>query len=94
MNIADELLLIFKQNADTLIKQTQTRPQVTLENELTKSMDNSSINPPLELEEEKITIDVTNLQVYFSVSKLTEHNNIILQSIHLDTGNFLILVKI
>ena len=33
-------------------------------------------NPPLEIEEEKYTIDMTLLEVYSSVFNVTEHNNI------------------
>ena len=33
------------------------------------------MNPPLGLEEEENTIAVTNLELYFSVFKITEQNN-------------------
>ena len=44
---ADGLVFINFKNTDTAIKQTKTSPQETLECRLTKSMHNSSLDPPL-----------------------------------------------
>ena len=65
---------ILKRNKEN--NATKTRLQETLEFELVKSIDNFSLNTPLEMEEEKYTIAVTSLEVYSSVFHETEHNNI------------------
>ena len=39
-------------------------------------MDTLTLNPPFEVEEEKYTIAVTNLEVYSSVFEMTGHNKI------------------
>ena len=48
----NELLLLIKKHTDTLIKQTKTRPQETLEFEMSRSKQIFSFNPPLNLVEE------------------------------------------
>ena len=45
----NELLLLIKRHTDTLIEQTRTRPQETLEFEMNKQMDTFSFSPPIEL---------------------------------------------
>ena len=65
-----------QKNTDTLIKETKTRTQETHEFNLRKFMDIFPINTPLEVVEEKIRIAVTKLEVYISVFKRTEHNNV------------------
>ena len=64
-----------EKNTDTLIEQRKTGPHETLEFKLRKSMDCFSLNPPSELGEEKYTIAVTNIEVYYSYFNITEHNN-------------------
>ena len=50
MNI--EILLLNKKHSDTLIEQTKTRPQETLENKMNKQMQTFSFIPPINLVEE------------------------------------------
>ena len=48
----DELLLLIKKHADTLIQQTKTKPQETLEFKMNEKRQTFSINPPINLIEE------------------------------------------
>ena len=48
----NELLLFFKKHTDTLIQQTKTKPQETLEFKLNKQTQTFSFNPPINLVEE------------------------------------------
>ena len=48
----NELLLLIKKHTDTLIEQTKTKPQETLEFKLNKQMQTFSFNPPINLIEE------------------------------------------
>ena len=48
----NELLLLIKKHTDTLIEQTKTKPQETLEFKMNKQMQTLSINPPINLVEE------------------------------------------
>ena len=50
MNI--ELLLLNKKHTDTLIEQTKTKAQETLELKMNKQTPNFSYNPPINLVEE------------------------------------------
>ena len=50
MNI--ELLLLIREHTDTLIEQTKTKPQETLEFNMNKQMATFSFNPPISLVEE------------------------------------------
>ena len=50
MNI--ELLLLIKKHTDTLIEQTKTKPQETLEFKMNKQKQTFSFNPPINLLEE------------------------------------------
>ena len=50
MNI--ELLLLMKKHRDTLIDQTKTKPQETLEFKMYNQMQPFSFNPPINLVEE------------------------------------------
>ena len=47
-----ELLLLIKKHTDTLIEQTKTKAQVTLELVLNKQTKAFSFNPPINLSEE------------------------------------------
>ena len=47
----NELLLLDKKHTDTLIEQTKTRPQETLEFKMNKQMQTLSFNPPINLVE-------------------------------------------
>ena len=48
----NELLLLIKKHTDTLIEQTKTRLQETLEFKMDKQMQTFSFNPPIILIEE------------------------------------------
>ena len=48
----NELLLLIKKHTDTLIENTKTRAQETLEFKMDKQMQNFSFNPPINLVEE------------------------------------------
>ena len=45
----NELLLLLKKHTETLIEQTKTKPQETLEFKLNKQMETFSFNPPINL---------------------------------------------
>ena len=49
----NELLLSFKNQTDTLIEQTNTKPQETLYFKLTKQRDTSLTSPPLNLTDDR-----------------------------------------
>ena len=72
----NELLLLIKKHTDTLIEQTITKPQGTLEFKLNKQMQNSSFNPPINLVEEgKWLLAVSSLGCKNSVFNITIENN-------------------
>ena len=48
----NELLLLIKKHTDTLIKETLTKPQETLEFKMNKQRQTFSFNPPINLVEE------------------------------------------
>ena len=48
----NEFLLLIKKHTDTLIEQTKTKPQETLEFKMIKQMQTFSFNPPIHLFEE------------------------------------------
>ena len=48
----NELLLLIKKHTDTLIEQTKTKPQETVEFKMNKQMQTFSFNPPINLVEE------------------------------------------
>ena len=59
----NELLLLIKKHTDTLIEQTKTKPQETLEFKMSKQMQTFSFNPPINLVEEgKWLIAVSSLE--------------------------------
>ena len=49
----NEILLSVEKHSDTLIEQTKTIPQETLEYEIKKQMQTFSFNPPINLVEER-----------------------------------------
>ena len=72
----NELLLLIKKHTDTLIDQTKTRPQETLEFKMNKQMQTFSINPPLNLfEEDKWLLAVSSFECTNSVFNITDENN-------------------
>ena len=72
----NELLLLIKKHTDTLIENTRTCPQETLEFKMNKQMQTFSFNPPINLlEEGKWLIGVTSLECTNSVFNITNENN-------------------
>ena len=72
----NELLLLIKKHTDTLIEQTKTKPQETLEFKMNKQMQNFSFNPPINLlEEDKWLLAVSSLECTNSVFNITNENN-------------------
>ena len=72
----NELLLLIKRHTDTLIEQTKTKPQETLEFKMNKQMETFSFNPPINLvEEDKWLLAVSSFECTNSVFKITDENN-------------------
>ena len=72
----NELLLLIKKHTDTLIEQTKTKPQDTLEFKMNKQTQTFSFNPPINLvEEDKWLLAVTSFECTNSVFNITDENN-------------------
>ena len=72
----NELLLLIKKHTDTLIDQTKTKPQETLEFKMNKQMQTFSFNPPTNLVEEgKWLMAVSLFDCTNSVYNITNENN-------------------
>ena len=72
----NELLLLIKKHTDTLIEQTKTKPQETLEFKMNKQMQTFSFNPAINLQEEgKWLLAVSSLECTNSVFNITNENN-------------------
>ena len=72
----NELLLLIKKHTDTLIEQTQTKPQETLEFTMNKRMQTFSFNPPINLVEQgKWLLAVSLFHCTNSVFNFTNENN-------------------
>ena len=72
----NELLLLIKKHTDTLIEQTKTKPQETLEFKMNKQSQTFSFNPPINLiEEGKWLIAVSSFECINSVFNITDDNN-------------------
>ena len=72
----NELLLLIKKHTDTLIEQTKTKPQETLEFKMKKQMQTFSFNPPINLlEEGKWLLAVSSFECTNSVFNITDENN-------------------
>ena len=72
----NELLLLIKKHTDTLIEQTKTKPQETLEFKMNKQMQTFSFNPAINLVEEgKWLIAVSSFEYTNSVFNITNENN-------------------
>ena len=69
------MLLLIKKQTDTLIEQTKSRPQETLEFKLNKRMETFSFSPPINLAEEgKRLLAVTGFEGTNSVFKISNNN--------------------
>ena len=72
----NELLLLIKKHTDTLIEQTKTKPQETLEFKMNKQRQTFSFSPPINLiEEGKWLLAVSLFECTNSVFNITDENN-------------------
>ena len=72
----NELLLLIKKHTDTLIENTKTKPQETLEFKMNKQRQIYSFNPPINLiEEDKWLLAVSSFECTNSVFNITNENN-------------------
>ena len=72
----NELLLLIKKHTDTLIEQTKTKPQETLEFKMNNHMQTFSFNPPINLPEEgRWLIGVSSFECTNSVFNITNEDN-------------------
>ena len=72
----NELLLLIKKHTDTLIEQTRSKPQETLEFKMNKQKQTFSFNPPINLVEEgKWLLAVSSFECTNSVFNITNENN-------------------
>ena len=72
----NELLILIQKHTDTLIEQTQTKPQETLEFKMNKQMQTFSFNPPINLlEEGRWLLGVSSFECTNSVFNITNENN-------------------
>ena len=72
----NELLLLIKKHTDTLIQQTKTKPQETLEFKMIKQMQTFSFSPPINLiEEGRWLLAVSSFECTNSVFNITNENN-------------------
>ena len=70
------MLLLIKKHTDTLIENTKTNPQETLEFKMDKQMQTFSFNPPINLVEEgKWLLGVSSFECTNSVFNITNENN-------------------
>ena len=70
------MLFLIKEHTDTLIEQTKTKPQETLEFKLNKQMETFSFSPSKNHSEEgKWLLAVTCFGATNSVFKITDENN-------------------
>ena len=70
----EDLLLSVTKNCETLIEQTCTKPQETLEFKMTKPKETFHFKPPIQVKGDWM-IGLTDLEVYNSLFNLTEENN-------------------
>ena len=72
----NDLLLLIKKHTDTLIEQTKTKPQETLDFKMNKQTQTFSFNPPINLVEEgKWLLAVSSFEYTNSVFEITNENN-------------------
>ena len=73
-NETEDLLLSITKNYETIIKQTHTKPQETLEFKMTKPRKTFHFNPPIQTKEDWM-LGLVELEVYNSIFNITEQNN-------------------
>ena len=71
----NELLLLIKKHTDTLIQQTRTKPQETLEFKMNKQRQTFAFNPPISLIEDKWLLAVSSFECTKSIFNITVENN-------------------
>ena len=72
----NEMLLLIKKHTDTLIENTKTKPQETLEFIMNKQRQTFSFSPPINLiEEDKWLLAVSSFECTNSVFNITDDNN-------------------
>ena len=72
----NELLLLIKKHTDTLIEQTRTKPQETLEFKMNEQKQTFSFNPPINLlEEGRWLLGVSSFECTNSVFNIANENN-------------------
>ena len=65
-NETQDLLLSKTKNCKTLIKQTHTKPEETLEFKMNKPRETFHFNPPIQVKEDWM-IGLTDLEIYNSI---------------------------
>ena len=73
-NKTKDLLLSITENCETLIQQTQTKSQETLEFKMVKPRETFHFKPPIQIKGDWM-IGLTDLEVYISIFNITEENN-------------------
>ena len=73
-NETEDLLLSITKNCETLIEQTHTKPQETLEFKMVKPRETFHFKPPIQIKGDWM-IGLTDLEVYNSIFNITEENN-------------------
>ena len=73
-NETEVLLLSIAKNCETIIEQTHTKPQETLEFKMTKPRETFHSKPPIQTERDWM-IGLVDLEVYNSIFNITEGNN-------------------
>ena len=72
----NELLVLIKKHTDSLIEQTRTKPQETIEFKMDKQRQTFSFNPPINLiEEDEWILAVSSFECTNSVFNITNENN-------------------
>ena len=73
-NETEDLLLSITKNCETLIEQTHSKPQETLEFKMIKPRETFHFKPPIQIKGDWM-IGLTDLEVYYSIFDITEQNN-------------------
>ena len=73
-NETKDILLSITKNCETLIKQTHTKPEETLEFKMIKPRETFHFNPPVTVKEDWM-IGLKDLEVYNSIYNVTQENN-------------------
>ena len=73
-NQTEDLLLSITKNCETLIEQTHTKPQETLEFKMTKPREIFHFKPPIQIKGDWM-IGLTDLEVYNSIFNIAGENN-------------------